>query len=425
MEEKRKKWNPKCEIIKAITKLRPMSKELCLRCKSSRLLCGRPSCPLLAKLKIQSPFEEKLKEDIYGPSPGIFVGHRGYPEVFVGPLTSLEPELAEISDNPSRWYGFDFNEIIKLRSTLVRSKRKQSVRERTELVEKSQEIAMSIKPAYTEVSFERRPSFSLSFSPISQPQGPAGVIKKFEIAENTRIPKKVDYVVGDELTSTEAALLLFKAGYDVYYITQVLSSGALGREERKKLVPTRWSITATDDILGKALVEEIKNYPVINEYRVYKNTYLDNHFEVLLLPRKWEYEQFEAWAPNTLWTLALDKPAINYEYEGYFGRSSYAEQEGGGYYAARFGVLEALAKLRKQASAVVFREIYEGYIMPVGVWEVRENVRRSMASEPERYSTLKEALNSISTRLKIPMEEYLRKSRILRQRRLEDFLNVL
>ncbi|HEQ78136.1 MAG TPA: hypothetical protein ENI78_00735, partial [Euryarchaeota archaeon] len=146
----------KCQIVKAINKLRPMSKEVCLRCKSSRLLCGRPSCPLLAKLKIQSPLEDKLKEDIYGPSPGIFVGHRGYPDVFIGPLTSLEPELAEISDNPNRWYGFDFNEIIKLRSTLVRSKSRQNVKEKTRLVEKSQEIALSLKPTYTEISFERK-----------------------------------------------------------------------------------------------------------------------------------------------------------------------------------------------------------------------------------------------------------------------------
>lgn len=414
----------KCQIVKAINKLRPMSKEVCLRCKSSRLLCGRPSCPLLAKLKIQSPLEDKLKEDIYGPSPGIFVGHRGYPDVFIGPLTTLEPELAEISDNPNRWYGFDFNEIIKLRSTLVRSKSRQNVKEKTRLVEKSQEIALSVKPTYTEISFERKPSFSVSFSTLCQPQGPVGLIKKFDIAGNTKIPEKVDSVVGDEISSTEAAMLLFKSGYDVYYVTKVLSSGVLGREDRKKLVPTRWSITATDDILGKAIINEIKDYPVINEYRVYSNTYLDNHFEILLLPRKWEYEQFEAWAPNTLWTLAMEKPAINYEYEGYHGRSNYAEQEGGGYYAARFGVLEAIAKLRKQACAVVFREIYEGYIMPVGVWEVRENVRKAMASEPYKYNTLNEALNSISKRLKIPMNEYLTRTRILRQRRLEDFLNV-
>jgi len=417
-------WDPKCEVMRAVKKHRPTSRELCLRCKGGRLLCGRPSCPLMARMKVQSPMEGSLKEDIYGPSPAIFVGWKGYPSVFVGPLTSLTPENADISDNPASWYGMDFNDIIAIRSSLVRSKRRQGVRERTRVVEKSQEIALAEKPAYTEVNFERKPRFSLSFSPVNQPQGASGVVKNFELTENPRIPRKVDSVVSDELKASSSAEKLFRAGYDTYYVNRVLTSGALGREDRKRLVPTRWSITATDDILGKALLEEIRDYSAVGDYLVYHNTYLDNHFEILLLPRKWEYEQFEAWAPDTLWTMGMEEPAINYEYEGYFGRSRYAEQEGGGYYASRFGVLEALAGMRKQASAIVFREIYEGYIMPVGVWEVRENVRRAMGGQPEKHDTLSSALESIFSRLRIPRGEYLRRSKILRQRRLEDFSNA-
>jgi hypothetical protein len=155
---------------------------------------------------------------------------------------------------------------------------------------------------------------------------------------------------------------------------------------------------------------------------VYTNTYLDNHFEILLMPRKWEYEQFEAWAPQTLWTMAYRAPAINQENEGYWGRSDYAIKEGGGYYAARFAVQEALDRMRRQAGVIVFREIYEGYIMPVGVWEVRENVRQAMRKAPRKFATLAEALEDISTRLKIPLSEYMKRSKILLQRRLEEFL---
>ena len=413
---------PSCEIVRAILKLRPMSRELCLACKGGRLLCGRPSCPLLARIKIRSPIERKLKENLFGPSPSIFVGWKGYPNVFVGPLTSVSEENPELYDDPSRWYGLDFDEIIRMRSLLVRSKVRHHVTERSRIVEQAQEVALSVNAPDTEVQFERRPSYGISFSPLTQPLGPTAPLKKLTLAENPKIPKKVDALAGDEVSAGFAATTLYREGYDVYYLTRVLSSGALGYEERRRLVPTRWSITAVDDLLGKALMREIHNYPVINEYRVYHNTYLDNHFEILLMPRKWEYEQFEAWAPNTLWTLALDKPAINVEHEGYHGRSSYAEQEGGGYYAARFAVLEALAKMRRQAGVVVFREIYEGYIMPVGVWEVRENVRQAFRNPYERFSTLGEALESISRRLKIPLREYLKRSTILRQSRLEDFI---
>ncbi len=411
-----------CEILKAIVKYRPMSREICLTCKGSRMLCGRPSCPLLAKISIQSLVKPKLKESLFGPSPSIFVGHSNYPKVFVGPLTSIEDENSQILDDPAKWYGLDFEEIIKLRSILIRGKTRHNVREKSKFVEKAQEVALSFKPIDTEVHFQKKPNYTISFSPISQPLGPTAELKNFEIAENPRIPKKVDTIVDEELKATKAIAELYSYGFDIYYITRVFSSGALGEEQRRKLVPTRWSITAIDDIVGKFLISQIKNYKEIADYHVYSNTYLHNHFEVLLMPGKWRFELFEAWAPNTLWTLAYTKPAINVEREGYRGRTTYAISEGGGYYATRLAVAEGLSKMRKQASVVVFREIYEGYIMPVGVWEVRENVRRALKKKPEVFSTLKEALESIRSRLKLPLEEYLKRSQILTQTKLDNFL---
>lgn len=414
--------NPRCEILKAMYKARPMSRAICLTCKGGRLLCGRPSCPLLQKMHVQTPIEPKLKESMFGPSPSIFVGWKGYPNVFVGPMTSLEEENAAVLDDPSRWYGLDFNEIIRMRSLLVRSKTLQEVKSRTKLVEDSQEIAMSIKPVDTEVEFKTAPKYGISFSPISQPMGPSGILKNLEIAGNPKIPKKVDAIASEGMRATDAARALYDTGHDVYYITRVLSSGALGMQENKKLVPTRWSITAVDDMLGNWLRGVAKGYPPVSEFRVYSNTYLENHFEILLMPANWEFEQFEAWAPNTLWTMAYSKPAINLEKEGYGGRSSYAIKEGGGYYAARLATLEALNEMRRQAGVVIFREIHEGYIMPVGVWEVRENVRRAFRNPPAKFGTLKDALNHMSLKLKIPMAEYIKRSEILAQKRLGEWL---
>jgi hypothetical protein len=231
----------------------------------------------------------------------------------------------------------------------------------------------------------------------------------------------VDSLVNDGTKAVDAAMELYENKYDVYYLTSVLSSGALGFHERKKLVPTRWSITAVDDMISKGLMEEIRRFPEINEFQVYENTYLENHFEVLMLPGRWEYEQFEAWAPKTLWTLAFDKPVIQEEYEPFDGRTEYAFKEGGGYYAGRFAVTEALYRMRRQARVIIFREIYEGYIMPVGVWEVRENARKALEKRPKRFGSLKDALDDIKTRLRNPIEEYLKKSELLKQRKLVDY----
>ncbi len=404
-----------------MNKMRPLSKELCLICKGGRNLCGVSQCPLLQKIRIQMPIQEKLSKDLFGPSPSVFVGHQGYPQVFVGPMICLDPDNASLLDDPSRWYGYGFDDIIRMRSLLVRSKRKQGVKEKTGFIDKTQELALAVKPTDIEIEFNKKPSYGMNFSPISQPMGPTGTIKKFHITENPRIPRKVDAVVSDEIKAVDAALKLYKNKFDVYYLTTVLSSGAIGLRENKKMVPTRWSITAIDDIIAKKLMEEVRNFPQINEYLVYENTYLENHFEILMMPGGWEFEQFEAWAPKTLWTQAYEEPVIQEEYEGFKGRTTYAMKEGGGYYAGRIAVVEKLYMMRKQARAVIFREISEGYVIPVGVWEVRENVRRALEKRPRKFSTSQEALADINSRLGIPIKEYIKRSEILQQKKLIEF----
>ena len=139
------------------------------------------------------------------------------------------------------------------------------------------------------------------------------------------------------------------------------------------------------------------------------------------MPGRWEFEQFEAWSPKTLWTMSYDKPEIQEEYEPYEGRTTYAIKEGGGYYAGRIAVTEALHRMKRQARAIIFREIYEGYIMPVGVWEVRENVRKALQNKPKKFGNLKEALADIGTRLRLPINEYLSKSELLKQRKINEY----
>lgn len=399
-----------------------MGRSICLTCKGGRLLCGLTKCPLVEKALVQNPVKEKLSQHMFGPSPAVFVGWNGWPDVYAGPLTSVSRENTQLLDDPSGWYGMDFNDIIRMRSLLVRGKRRQNVRSKNQFVSETQEIALSVKPVDIETVYKKKPSYTLSFSAVTQPMGPSGELARLDVASNPSIPRKVDYAVSDELSASSVVSSLFDDEFDVYYLTRILSSGALGSVEGKRMVPTRWSITAVDDMLGKYLMGRIREYPQVSDFLVYSNTYLENHFEVLLIPGAWEFEQFEVWAPKTLWTLGNSEPVIVQENEAHGGRWDYALNEGGGYYAGRFAVCEALDAMRRQARAVVFREIYEGYVVPVGVWEVRENVRKAMENKPSKFATLSEALTDVSSRLRIPIRKYLKKSEILKQRRLSDFM---
>jgi hypothetical protein len=77
--------------------------------------------------------------------------------------------------------------------------------------------------------------------------------------------------------------------------------------------------------------------------------------------------------------------------------------------------------MRRQARVIVLREIYEGYSVPVGVWEVRENVRHALEKKPERFGNLSEALSAMQMRLRIQVSEYARISETLKQRKIVDY----
>ena len=143
-----------------------------------------------------------------------------------------------------------------------------------------------------------------------------------------------------------------------------------------------------------------------------------------MMPRSWSYEAMEAWYPGTVWNPSSRYVVMFSDWEGFGGRSTYASI-GGCYYAARLAVGELLMKERRQASVVVLREAHPGYIMPVGVWQVRENVRNALRQKPLNYNTLNEALTHIANQFQIPIKQWIEKSNLLRnalfQRRITDY----
>jgi hypothetical protein len=394
----------------------------CLICKGSRALCGQQRCPLLPRFQIAPEIQRKVGIDFQGPSTNVFVGRVGYPNVGVGPLAAVE--MQKDIDSPGKWFGMDYQKLVELRSLMIRTKQKESVFSRSRFVEENQELALASRPTDVEMSFFKKPVFRVSFSDVHQPMGPTATLQRMRVTENVKVSRKVEYIARDEIRAAEAGFRLYELNQDVYRISTILSSGILGLKDSQKMVPTRWSITATDDIIAKQLMERIRLSPSVNEYSVYEGSYLDNHFVILAMPGNWEYENFEAWAPGSMWTKELKDTQVVGEYEPFSGRRAYAEKEGGGYYAARIAACEHLASLGRQARVFSVREIYEGYTIPMGVWVVRETARNAFRNRPVRFSTLQEALAHMGTRLRLPMSRYLSISEMMRQKRIGDFFRT-
>jgi hypothetical protein len=368
-------------------------------------------------------------EDIEGASPpSVFVGRIGYPYVYAGPLVPPVHEDTSLYDLPEFWFGKTIDDIVGFRSMLIRGKRLVHVRkfeEAGKIIEKTRELALAVNPVDVELILKKKPRGFLLLDDEVQPFGPSAPIQDL-LVSNTRWDHQIEKAYSDtDLKAANAVLDIYSKGVLVTKIQRAFSVGAFGVKKNRRLVPTRWSITAVDSIISKELMEKVKTFPEINEYRVYESRYLDNIFQVLMIPSAWSYEAMEAWYPGTVWNPHGRESFLFSDWEGYDGRTTYAEI-GGCYYSARLAVCEQLVKERRQATAIVLREAHPGYIMPVGVWQVRENVRNAMRQKPSTFNTLDDALKWIASRFQIPLQRWIMKSELLKnalfQKKITDFL---
>jgi hypothetical protein len=318
-------------------------------------------------------------------------------------------------DLPELWFGKSMDEIVGFRSMLVRGMHRVNVwrfQEAGRIMEQTRELALSLDSVDVELALMKPPHRRLVLDDDVQPFGPSAPVRDLHVG-NARWDQQIEKAFYDtDLKAVDAVKGLYSNSVMVTKIQRAFSVGAFGLEKNRRLVPTRWSITAVDDILSKNLREKVKTYPEINEYRVYESRYLDNIFEVLMLPQAWSYEAMEAWYPGTIWNPTGKNVMIYGDWEGHEGRTTYASI-GGCYYAARLAVCELLEKERRQATTIVLREAHPGYIMPVGVWQVRENVRNAMRQAPSKFRTLDEALIHISHQFEIPLSRWIQTSKLL------------
>lgn len=398
---------------------------LCVLCKGGRMLCGKTHCPLLMQLdSLLSVRPHDNNVDGSSP-PSVFVGRMGYPHIFMGPLVPPLYGDTSLLDFPEGWMDYSIEEIVQFRMQLVRGKRMTDVHKTEErIVAEMQEAVLSQDPVDIEMKLVRKPSKRILLDSEVQPMGPSGEIETLKISPGST-NKKIEKAAYDtDLKAAEAVCSLHENDVPVSTIQKALSVGLFGLKNRRKLVPTRWSITATDSIVSLSLMERIKRMPVLDEHLVYETTHLDNRFLVILIPEGFRYEAIEAWYPGTFWNPVSNDIFMLGDYEGFKGRTTYAGM-GGCYYAARLAVSEHLTNIGRQACVLVLRESHPDYIMPVGVWNVRESVREALRGTPHRFEDMGGVLKFISQKFSIRLPTWVRNSTILEdelyQKRLEEW----
>jgi hypothetical protein len=348
--------------------------------------------------------------------PSVFVGSFGYPKVGIGPMLPPIHGDTSILDMPERWAGKSLEEIVNFRLSLVRGVHKASVLEpHGRYIESLQELAMAQNTPDSEVIFEKNTMPTTIIDGQSAPFGPIGEVKsvKFSGISTCKPIEKTYY--DKDLGAEGAVLKLYNSGIEISKIQKCFSIGMFGK--KRKLVPTRWSITATDDIISKNLVEQILDYQQLDTYLVFFHEHLGNLFSVILFPHRWIFEMEEAWH--------TEKGELGFgaDAEDANGLNHYPVTAGA-YFAARLGVAEYLKKKQRQAGALVLREIRAEYAVPVGVWQVREAIRAAMSKKPINADSLGQGLDIMCKHFSISKSEWLSNGitlRMLKQKSITDY----
>ena len=336
--------------------------------------------------------------------PSVFVGSYGYPKVSVGPLVPPLHGNTLSMDMPESWIGKSLEEIVNYRLSLVRGIQPVNIREpQGRYIESLQVLAMSTTSTDSELEFLKNTRSSSFVDSVNAPFGPVGEIKsaKFSNSSSDRNIQKLYY--DRDILAQDAVLELYNRGIEVSKIQKCFSIGMLG--QNRKLVPTRWSITATDDIISKSLIVEISCLGEIDSCRLFAFEHLGNSYAVILFPGRWMFEMQEAWYDQN------GNIGFGSDFEDLNGLSHYPETTGA-HFASRLAVAEYLLQNKVQAGVMVLREIRPEYAVPVGVWQVREGIRMALKQKPIMADSFEQCLDLACKHLSVDKKEWLARSRL-------------
>jgi hypothetical protein len=364
-------------MISIDEELKNIPVSLCIRCKGAKLLCGKSTCPIVSKVYITQGIPVRIN-DVSGDSPpSVFVGHYGYPKVRIGPALPVRRGDTEIYERPDQWGHLSVDDIAKLRFSLYRGYKVLPITtpaDPNSYLLELHDLILSSRPVYSQIEYSS-PERKIDFSAESQPFGPGGYAKNFYHESSPSHPRVERMYYDTDLKAADALTLLYP-DTSIYTIEKVFSAGMLGKTRSRKIVPTRWSITAVDKTLSDRIIPEIRNFPEVEGNMYFHYRRIGNEYYVLIVPGDYSFEMIENWNNGSIWTGPRESGAEG-DYEKP-GRMVINPRIAGAFFAAKLPILEFLKRIEKRGNILVVRFIDGEYTMPLGVWQVRENVRAAM-----------------------------------------------
>jgi hypothetical protein len=170
------------------------------------------------------------------------------------------------------------------------------------------------------------------------------------------------------------------------------------------------------------MIGNIKKCKWIENYELFYGSFLGNHYIIMMFPGVWSYELFELYLPGSSWNPS-NRIRASTDFEPFSGRKEYAYATAGGYYASRLPILQYLDKIKRQAGVLAIRLETPSYWAALGVWVVRESVKKALANKKLDFRKLDELIESSRKigmiKFGFDSNDFLRRSRLLEQIRTQ------
>jgi hypothetical protein len=363
----------------------------------------------------------KPQKEIEGVGSSSIVGEKNYPFLKIHNVSTQDKNNSFFKSGEV--VKKEYKDIFKIKAkNILGSTQDTNIRNINDrLKNEISNIYKSKKEIEFTSEFEKELKFNkVVLNKVSGIVGSKNPLLTLSANENSKTSKQIEKYTQTDIKAKEAIITLYERGVNEHQIINLLALGEFGININKKLVPTKWSITAYDQTIEKHLHKKIINYPSIENFEIYyyKNK-SDTHI-MILLPDTYMGEHFEDWHNDS---DSVSEPQVGVDYVGFDNRLRTSEpNNAGGYYATKIAINEYLNSRKKQASFIAIR-IIRNYDVPLGVVFVRECVRECLKNQVLKTSTLKDVelfLKDYPTHFK-----HFINSKVLKERRaqtkLKDF----
>lgn len=358
----------------------------------------------------------KPTKEIEGFGSNAIVGEKNYPQLKVFNISNEDKNSSffQTSDIVKK----EYSDIVKLKAKNILGNTNNIYIKQTnhKVLDEIKDIYKSRKPIEFTSKFDSELKFNKPIvNKLSGVLGTKNELLNIELNENAQTSNKIENYSKGDVKSKEAIIQLYEKGINEHQIINLLSLGNWGLQINKKMVPSRWAITAYDQTIEKHLYSKLLKYSTIENYELYFSSDKGNSFIIILLPDTFTFENFEftpsGWNAN--------------DYVGIDNKLNKSEPDtAGGFFATKVAIFETLNQRRKSASIICLREI-DNYEIPLGVVFVRETVRQAMKNKIFNCSNKKELEEYLSRFHKNHFNWY-KKSKTLeengKQKKLRDFI---